>query len=292
MVFSKRLATAFMALFRREVDERFDRAPSDAERDGTKAGGDARMRGYLISRCGQDDRVAVEGRKAGWNEAIVHHHVVTSRATQAADRPCVDDVAVRGRAQHEPVLRRSRWCSPGLPVLVPDAQEHEPGAELTSADEGPAPAHTIATIDDRGTSAWSCTVRQDHVRLAEDELRDILVEAGRGPVNIGVPAAPRDRCIGARELLVDVDRLEWIQVETSIGGGQEDSEEAGACQLACEIVGQAPIRVDPVALRQNSRPKRLRGLEERGDTVTNCHCRPPCWQASTVPSPIPRLTHG
>src|SRR5262249_47385937 len=33
-IFSKRLATTFMALLIREVDERFDRAPSDAERDG------------------------------------------------------------------------------------------------------------------------------------------------------------------------------------------------------------------------------------------------------------------
>jgi len=40
-IFSKRLATTFMALLGREVDERVDRAPGDAERDGTKAGGDA-----------------------------------------------------------------------------------------------------------------------------------------------------------------------------------------------------------------------------------------------------------
>src|SRR5215471_6547969 len=40
-IFSKRLSTTFMALLSREVDERFDRAPSDAERDGAKAGSDA-----------------------------------------------------------------------------------------------------------------------------------------------------------------------------------------------------------------------------------------------------------
>src|SRR5215471_9498896 len=40
-IFSKRLPTTFMALLSREVDERFDRAPSDAERDGAKAGSDA-----------------------------------------------------------------------------------------------------------------------------------------------------------------------------------------------------------------------------------------------------------
>src|SRR5262250_367333 len=171
------------------------------------------MRRYWISRCGQDDRVGVEGRMAGWNEAVFHHHVVTTRATQAADGPRIDDVAVRGRAQHEPVFGRAGWCSSGLPILVHDAQEDVPGAELASVNEGPAPAYAIAAIDDGGTSAWSCTVRQDHVRVAEDGLRNVLVEPSRGPVNIAVPDAPRDRSIGARELLVDADRLEWVQVE-------------------------------------------------------------------------------
>src|SRR5262245_14266398 len=115
------------------------------------------MRRYSISRSGEDDRVGVVGRIAGWNEGIFHHHIVTTRATQAADRPRIDDMAVRGRAQHEPVFRRSGWCSSGLPTLVHDAQEDEPGTQLTSAHEGPAPAYAIATVDDGGTSAWSCT---------------------------------------------------------------------------------------------------------------------------------------
>src|SRR5215472_924520 len=189
------------------------------------------MRRYEISWCGQDDRVGVVGRKAGWNEAIFHLHVVATRATQAADRPRIDDVALRGRAEHEPVLRRPCWRRSRLPILVHDAQEDEPGAQLTSADQGPAPAHAIAAIDDGGTSAWPGTVRQDHVRVAKDELRDVRMEPGRGPVNIAVPDAPRDRCIGAREFLVDVDRLDRTQVETAIGGGQEDTEEPGSCQL-------------------------------------------------------------
>src|SRR5499433_1233814 len=142
------------------------------------------MRRYLISRCGQNDRVGVVGRIASWNEAILDHHIVTTRATQAADRPRIDDVAVRGRAQHEPVFRRSGWCRSGPPILVHNAQEDEPGAQLTSAHEGPAPADAIAAIDDGGASAWSCTVRQDHIRVAKDRLRDVLVKPGRGPVNI------------------------------------------------------------------------------------------------------------
>src|SRR5215475_4663210 len=40
-IFSKRLATPFMALRSPKVDECFDRAPGDAERDGAKTGGDA-----------------------------------------------------------------------------------------------------------------------------------------------------------------------------------------------------------------------------------------------------------
>src|SRR5262252_927644 len=179
------------------------------------------MRRYEISRCGQDDRIGVVGRMAGGNEAIVHLHVVTTRATQAADHPRIDDVALRGRAEHEPVLRRPRWRRSGLPILVHDAQEDEPGAQLTSAHQGPAPAHAIATIDDGGTSAWPGTVRQDHVRGAKDKLRDVRMEPSRGPVNIAVPDTPRDRCVGARELLVDLDRLDRTQVETAIGGGQE-----------------------------------------------------------------------
>src|SRR5215467_4282887 len=166
------------------------------------------MRRYEISRCGQDDRIGVVGRMAGGNEAIVHLHVVTTRATQAADRPRIDDVTLRGRAEHEPVLRRPRWRRSGLPILVHDAQEDEPGAQLTSAHQGPAPAYAIATIDDGGTPAWSCAVRQDHVRVAKDRFRDVLVKPGRGPVNIAVADAPGDRCIGAREFLVDVNRLD------------------------------------------------------------------------------------
>src|SRR5262245_17858397 len=126
------------------------------------------MRRYLISRRSQGHRVGVVGRIAGGNEAIFHHYIVTTRATQAADRPRIDDVAVRGRAQHEPVFRRSGWCRSGVPILVHDAQEDEPGAQLTAAHEGPAPAYAIATIDDGGTSAWSCAVRQDHVRVGKD----------------------------------------------------------------------------------------------------------------------------
>src|SRR5262249_42070396 len=198
------------------------------------------MRRYLIAGRRQNQRVGVVGRIEGWNEAIFPHHIVTTRATQAADRPRIDDVAVRGWAQHEPVFRRSGWCRSGLPILVHDAQEDKPGAQLTSAHEGPAPAYAIATIDDGGASAWSCAVRQDHVRVGKDGLRDVLVKPGRGPVNIAVPDAPGNRCIGAREFLVNGDRLEWTQVETTVRGGQEDTEEPGACQLACEIVGQAP----------------------------------------------------
>jgi hypothetical protein len=40
-IVSNRLATPFVTLRSREVDERFDRAPRNAERDGAKAGGDA-----------------------------------------------------------------------------------------------------------------------------------------------------------------------------------------------------------------------------------------------------------
>src|SRR5262249_55067211 len=43
-IVSNRLATPFVTLRSREVDEGFDRAPRDAERDGAKAGGDAGMR--------------------------------------------------------------------------------------------------------------------------------------------------------------------------------------------------------------------------------------------------------
>src|SRR5215831_1341615 len=244
------------------------------------------MRRYEISRCGQDDRIGVVGRKAGGNEAIVHLHVVAARATQAADRPGIDDVALRGRAEHEPVLWRPCRRRSGLSILVHRAQEDEPGAQLTPAHQGPAPAHAIATIDDGGASAWSCTVRQDHVRVAKDELRDVPGEPGRGPVNIAVPDAPRDRCVGARELLVDIDRLDRTQVETAIGGGQEDTEESGSCQLVCEIVGQAPVRLDAIALGQNARPKCLGTLQDLGGVVTISHCGPPCDYCLRANSPV------
>src|SRR5215813_12765586 len=117
------------------------------------------MRRYLIPGRRQNQRVGVVGRIGSWNEAICHHHIVTTRATQTADRPRIDDLAVRGRAQHEAIFRRPGWCRSGLPIFVHDAQEDEPGAELTSAHEGPATAHAIATIDDGGTSAGSCAIR-------------------------------------------------------------------------------------------------------------------------------------
>src|SRR5215467_616113 len=211
------------------------------------------MRRYEISRCGQDDRVGVVGRKAGGNEAIFHLHVVAARATQAADRPGIDDVALRGRAEHEPVLRRPCLRRSGLSILVHDAQEDEPGAQLTSAHQGPAPAHAIATIDDGGTSAWPGTVRQNHARIAKDELRDLPGEPGRGPVNIAVPDAPRDRCVGARELLVDINRLDRTQVETAIGGGEEDTEESGLASSCARSSGRR--RSDSM----RSRSARMRG---------------------------------
>ena len=102
------------------------------------------------------------------------------------------------------------------------------------------------------------------------------MEPGRGPVNVAVPDAPRDRCVGARELLVDVDRLDRTQVETAIGGGQEDTEEPGFCQLACEFIGQAPVRFDAIALGQNARPKCLGGLQDLGGVVALSLCGPPC----------------
>src|SRR5262245_25459811 len=102
------------------------------------------------------------------DEAILDHDVVTPGAAQSADRPRVDDGAIGGRAEHEPVFRRSRRCESRLIALVNDAHEDEPGADLAPAHQGPPPIHAVATLDDCGPSRGTRAVGEDHARVRKD----------------------------------------------------------------------------------------------------------------------------
>src|SRR5215813_4834101 len=110
------------------------------------------MRRDLVLRIGQHDWVSVERRIPGRYEAILNHDIVTASAAQSADRPRIDDGAIGGRAEHEPEFLRPRRCESRLTVLVDDAHEDEPSADLAAAHQRPAPVHPVATIDDRSPS--------------------------------------------------------------------------------------------------------------------------------------------
>src|SRR5262245_5160551 len=80
-VLAQRLAGSLVALFPRQVDQRLDCAPGNAERDRAQPWSHAGMRRNLVAGASQDERVGVERRIAGRDEAFLHDNNMTSGAT-------------------------------------------------------------------------------------------------------------------------------------------------------------------------------------------------------------------
>jgi len=97
-----------------------------------------------------------------------------------------------------------------------------------------------------------------------DGTRDFGCELDGRPMRVAVPHAPRDRRVGARQLLIDLERRHRFEVEAAIGFGHKDPEKTRSGQLLRQVVRQPPAVLDALALRQNARPERARGFEQRG----------------------------
>src|SRR5262245_56182143 len=83
------------------------------------------------------------------------------------------------------------------------AHEDQPGAELAATYQRPSAAHPVTAWDDVGSSTGASAGRQNHVRIGEDCMGDLLRPPHRRPVRIPIPYTPRYRGISPRELLED-----------------------------------------------------------------------------------------
>src|SRR4030095_4777458 len=95
-----------------------------------------------------------------------------------------------------------------------DAHEDEPGAELAAADQRPAPADSVTTLDDHRPSTGAGAVRENRIRIGKDCEGNLLRPPDRRPVRVPIPHAPRDRGVRARGLLEDLRRRNRGEVES------------------------------------------------------------------------------
>src|SRR5437867_8016594 len=113
---------------------------------------DTRRMRELVPRIDQHEGVGVERRIEGRYEPILHHDIVAPSAAQSPDGPGIHDLAVGGGAKHEPEFRRTGRRESRLTVLMDDAHEDQPGAELAAAHQRPASADLVTTFHDRRPS--------------------------------------------------------------------------------------------------------------------------------------------
>src|SRR5262245_32670747 len=118
-----------------------------------------------------------------------------------------------------------------------DAHEDQPGAELAAAYQRPAAAHLVTDCDDVGSPTGAGAVPQNHVRIGEDCMGNLLRPPHRRPVRIPIPYTPRNRGISPRELLEDFHRRERAEVEAAVKRGQIDTKEPRARELPSKVIG-------------------------------------------------------
>jgi hypothetical protein len=254
-----------------DLGEAGDGRSRNAERHGAESWNDAAEGRQTITRRWQNERVVEPGAVVAGHKGIANHDIVAAGAAQAADSPRIDDLAGGGGQHHEASFGRSRCRQARLVVFVHDAQQHHPARELATADQRPSAGDAIAARDDLGPSGGPCAVGSDDIGFAVNGARCVGGELGRDPVGVAVPHTPRHRGVGARQLFENLQALCRSEVEAAIGLGQEDAEEPGVCQLACNLFRQATRRLDAVALGKNARPERASEPKKRNLTVPVSH---------------------
>ena len=201
---------------------------------------------------------------------------MASCATQPGDRPGIDDFAIGGRDQHKPIFGCAGRRQPRLPVLMDDTQEHHPGPELATADQRPPAAYAKPVRHDVSLTRSARAVCGDHSRIGVDGSRRFGRKLGGGPMGVAVPHAPCDRSVCAGQLLKHLHRHHRREIEPAIGFGQKQAEKAGPRQFLSKVFRYPPSRLDTVAVGDDTRSKRPRGLQQRGaDSSIRHRCLPP-----------------
>src|SRR5262249_39638075 len=88
-------------------------------------------------------------------------------------------------------------------------------------------------------------------------------ELGRRPVRVAVHHAPGHGSVRARQLLVDLERLERAEIEAAVIFRHRQAKEPRSREIACEVIRQASTGLDALTVGENARPERPGAIQER-----------------------------
>ncbi len=71
------------------------------------------------------------------------------------------------------------------------------------------------------------TVRRNDIGIGVDCSCSLRGELGRSPMSVAVPYAPRDRGVRPRQLLENLHRFHWREIEPAIRFGEENAKKSG-----------------------------------------------------------------
>src|SRR4029077_10121932 len=97
-----------------------------------------------------------------------------------------------------------------------------------------------------------------------DGSRGLGRELGGGPMSVAVPYAPCDRGVRLRQLLENLHRFHWGEIQPAINLGEMDAEKTGMGQVLRNIFRYPASRLDMVSLREDTGPKCSGGFQKRG----------------------------
>src|ERR1700730_17986670 len=109
-----------------------------------------------------------------------------------------------------------------------DAQKDHPRDEFASPSQRPSAIHAVSVRGDLCLPRGARTVGGNDIGVGVDGSRSIRGELGGSPMGVAIPYAPRARGIRPPQLLENLHRFHWREIEPAIRFGKKDAKKSGA----------------------------------------------------------------